>query len=85
MFKSSVQLWEYNTPVTIRSAEADDGAGMDAGHHISTVTSLFNDSFAGTRDMLEGERNTEPWKNHLHRDFLMKQRRLLKKLLSLEM
>lgn len=85
MFKSSVQLWEYNIPVTIRSAaEPDDGAGLDAGHRISTVTSLFNDCFAGTQDMLGGKRKAEPWENHLHRGFLMKQRRLLNKLLRLE-
>ena len=60
-------------PVTIRSAaEPDDGAGLDAGHRFSTVTSLFNDCFAGTRDTLEGKRKAEPWKNHLHRGFLMK-------------
>lgn len=86
MFKSSLQLWEYDVPVTIRSAaEPDDGAGLDAGHRVSTVTSLCNDCFTGTRDVSEGKRKAEPWKNHLHRDFLMKQRRLLKKLLRLEM
>lgn len=85
MCKSSVQLWEYNMPAAIRSAaEPDDGAGLDAGHCISRVTSLFDDCFSGTRDMLEGKKKAEPWKNHLHCGLLMKQRRLLKKLLGLK-
>lgn len=55
MFKSSVQLWEYKMPGTIGSAaEPAAGAGLDAGHCISTVTSLFNDCFTGTPDMLGG-------------------------------
>lgn len=57
MFKSSVQLWEYKMPGTIRSAAgAAAGAGLAPGHHISTVTSLFNDCSAGTPDPGGGEK-----------------------------
>lgn len=57
MFKSSVQLWECNMPGTIRSAAgAAAGAGLAPGHHISTVTSLFNDCSAGTPELGGGEK-----------------------------
>lgn len=44
-------------PGTIRSAAgAAAGAGLAPGHHISTVTSLFNDCSAATRDVGGGEK-----------------------------
>lgn len=45
---------------------------------------LTDDCFSGTRDTLERKKKAEPWKNHLHCGLLMKQRRLLKKLLRLK-
>lgn len=44
-------------PGTIRSAAgAAAGAGLAPGHHISTVTSLFNDCSAGMPDPGGGEK-----------------------------
>lgn len=82
-FKNYIQ--EFSLAVGTRHArnhpvcsEAGDGAGLDADHCSSTVTSLFNDCFTGTRDTLKGKRKAEPWQNHLHCGFLMKRRTLLR-------
>lgn len=44
-------------PGTIKSAAgAAGGAGLAPGHHISTVTSLFNDCSTGRRGLGGGEK-----------------------------